>query len=107
MTLDPMVLDFIVHKMKIAYQPSAIYLYGSRVWGEASEQSDIDLFIVLKSSQLEMDDRIRIGTRAMSGSGLDIDILVMTEAEIFARKAHPSTLTHKILSQGVKIFEAA
>ena len=54
-----------------------------------------------------MDDRVRIGARAMSGTGLDIDLLVMTKAEVIIQKEHPSTLTHKVLSKGIKIYEAA
>lgn len=107
MTLEPEVLAFIIEKIKAAYHPSEIYLYGSRAWGQPTNQSDIDLFVVLESSTLEMDDRIRLGARALSGSGLDVDLLVMTKAEVLVRKEHPSTLTHKVLTKGIKVYDAA
>jgi hypothetical protein len=56
---------------------------------------------------MEMDDRIRIGLKALSGSGVDVDILVLTAAEVQARGGHPSTLTYRILHEGKKLYEAA
>ena len=63
------------------------------------------MFVILDNSDLEMDDRIRIGIRALSGCGLDVDILVMTSSEVEVRKNHPSTLTHKILTEGKKLYD--
>ena len=37
---------------------------------------------------LEMDDRIRLGARTSSGSRFDVDLLVMTKAEVLARREH-------------------
>ena len=107
MKIDPKELETVLGKLLKVYDPVQVYLYGSQAWGEPESDSDIDIFIVLETSELELDERIRIGVRAISGSGLDVDLLVMTRAEVAARKDHPSTLTHKILAKGIKLFEAA
>lgn len=89
------------------YHPLKIYLYGSRAWGNPQADSDVDIFILLTSSDIDQADRIRLGARALIGSGIDVDLLVLTEAEIMENKSHPSTLVYKILEKGIKIYEAA
>lgn len=100
-------LETVVSRLVAAYHPLQIYLYGSRVWGTPDAASDHDILVVLDASDMEMDDRIRIGLRALSGSGVDVDILVLTAAEVRARGGHPSTLTYRILHEGKKLYEAA
>jgi predicted nucleotidyltransferase len=105
--IDQAVLETILRKILEIYHPAQVFLYGSRAWGEPEADSDIDVFVVLEKSEDDPDERIRRGAKALSGSGLDIDLLVMTKAEVAARKDHPSTLTHRILSMGIKLYEAA
>jgi predicted nucleotidyltransferase len=107
MKIDPKILDFVLAKLLSVYNPKQIFLYGSQAWGEPTADSDIDLFVILEASDLEMDERIRIGARALSGSGFDVDLLVMTLAELNDRKDHPSTLAHKVITKGIKLYEAA
>ncbi len=107
MKIDPKQLQLVIAKLLEVYHPIRIYLYGSQAWGEPAADSDIDLFIILATSEFELDERIRMGARALSGSGLDIDLMVLTRAEVAARQDHPSTLTHKVLSKGIMLYEAA
>ncbi|HOG64662.1 MAG TPA: nucleotidyltransferase domain-containing protein [Spirochaetota bacterium] len=100
-------LQIVISRLVPAYNPRQIYLYGSRVWGDPSEWSDLDILVVVEESVLDMDDRMRIGLSALSGSGLDVDILVLTSAEVQARRTYPSTLTYRILHEGKKLYEAA
>jgi predicted nucleotidyltransferase len=107
MKIDSKILNFILEKILSVYNPRRVYLYGSQAWGDPTNTSDIDLFVILDSSDLDMDERIRIGARALSGSGLDVDLMVMTEKELNERKDHPSTLVHKVITKGIKLYEAA
>nr|HPJ44359.1 nucleotidyltransferase domain-containing protein [Spirochaetota bacterium] len=68
---------------------------------------DIDLFIVVKKTDLDRAERIRVGLRALLDMNLSVDILVYTKEEVEEKKNHPSTLTYKVLNRGVKLYEAA
>jgi uncharacterized protein len=100
-------LERLISTLVDVYQPWQLYLYGSRVWGRPRPGSDIDILVLLRRSELGQADRIRLGLRALFGSGLDVDLLVLTEAEIQESKDHPSTLVHKVMTEGKKIYEAA
>ncbi len=100
-------LDEITKRLINLYHPIEIFLYGSYAWGAPSNDSDIDLCIVLKDSNKSQADRIRDGLRALEGIRIPIDLLVLTEHEIEDRKEHPSTLIFKIIHEGKKLYAAA
>jgi uncharacterized protein len=100
-------LEIIKNRLVEAYHPQLIYLFGSRAWGEPTAHSDFDLAVVLKSSDLAMTERMRIGLRVMIDIPVGVDILVFTETEMNERLQYRSTLQYKIVHDGVKIYEAA
>ncbi len=89
------------------YQPQMIFLFGSHAWGTPTDQSDIDICVVLKESNQSQADRIRQGLRALLAYHINLDLLVFTEAEFIPRSTHPSTLAYQISHKGVKLYEAA
>lgn len=89
------------------YQPRSIYLFGSHVWGTPEKGSDIDLFIIVKKSNLSMTDRTRLGYRELWDIPVPLDLIVYTEKEFNEKKDHPSSLSHKILDKGLVIYEVA
>ena len=42
------ILNRIIDKIKIHYQPEKIILFGSYAWGNPTKDSDVDLLIVKK-----------------------------------------------------------
>ena len=93
--------------LKEYMQFEKVYLFGSYAWGTPGKNSDIDLFIVVEKSDLDRAERIRIGLRALIDLNIPVDILVYTKEEVEEKKNHPSTLTYKVLTRGVKLYEAA
>lgn len=104
--IDQSVLDEIIKHLLHAYNPLAIYLFGSQAWGNPGKSSDIDLFIVVNKSEYNAAERIRIGLRELKGVHANVDLLVFTSSEIAEKKDHPSTLVYKVLNKGVKLYEA-
>lgn len=100
-------LDEIRDTLVSTYHPRMIYLFGSYAWGDPDEGSDIDLFIVLDASEQTMSDRMRVGYRALAAIAVPIDIIVYTLEELESKKSHPSSLSHRILKKGIKLYEAA
>lgn len=89
------------------YNPVAIYLFGSYVWGNPDKASDIDFFIIVDKSEHDAAERIRIGLRALKHIHADIDLLVYTREEVAIWNNHPSTLVFKVINKGLKLYEAA
>jgi predicted nucleotidyltransferase len=107
MTDNDLKLKEITSRLIKIYKPEEIYLFGSYAWGTPGKNSDIDLFIIVEKSDLDRAERIRVGLRALLDLNIPVDILVYTKDEVEEKKNHPSTLTHKILTRGVKLYEAA
>lgn len=107
MTDNDLKLKEITSRLVKIYKPEEIYLFGSYVWGTPGDHSDIDLFIVVEKTDLDRAERIRVGLRALLDMNLSVDILVYTKEEVEEKKNHPSTLTYKVLTRGVKLYEAA
>ncbi len=49
-TLEQSILDEMVRRLVAEFQPEKIILFGSHAWGEPTEDSDIDLFVIVSES---------------------------------------------------------
>lgn len=65
------------------------------------------MLIIIDKSDLTMADRIRMGLKGLMNKNVPVDILVYTKEEVERKKNHPSTLANKVLTKGVKLYEAA
>jgi uncharacterized protein len=87
-----------------AYQPEAIYLFGSYAWGEPNEDSDLDFMVILQSDIEESLDLYRKSSRSMWGFEFPTDVLLKNKLRFEKRAEHPSTLEHKIKNEGIIIY---
>lgn len=107
MTSTENTISRIVEKLVAVYDPREIYVFGSFARGNPGTDSDIDLCIIIKESHEKHADRIRKGLHALRGEKTAVDLLVFTEEEIADRKNHPSSLIHRVLSEGKILYAAA
>jgi predicted nucleotidyltransferase len=105
--LDQAKITIIVEKLVEAYHPRRIYLFGSYAWGEPTIDSDLDLLIIVASSEEKPYRRMKPAYQALRGMKVSKDILVYTEAEFENYAGEPASLFYKIKNEGVKLFEAA
>ena len=89
-------LRTLVDRLVKVYSPRAIYLFGSQAWGNPDETSDVDLYVVVESSNATKVERIRPGLVSLLDLNISVDLLVVTLKELDERKNHPSTLAYKI-----------
>lgn len=101
-TIDP-VLE-VASRMVSVFKPQAIYLFGSRAWGQPTKASDVDLLVVVKNSADPPWVRAFKGFESLAGAGVGCDFLVRTEAEVQAESRFPSSLISKILRDGKKVY---
>jgi len=97
-------LEDAVERLKAEFAPEEIYLFGSHAWGTPTEDSDLDLMVILPQS----DERpIRRDQRAQHCLGrlpYSIDILVRTRHEVNRVREVPGSLTRAVLETGRKIY---
>ena len=94
-------------RLVTAYQPEAIYLFGSYAWGEPNKDSDVDFYVVLKNDAEMAWDAFRIANRALKGISFPTDVLVNKHHSFEQRAEHPSSLEFKIKKEGVLLHETS
>ena len=103
-TIDPGYLETAVERLRAECQPEEIYLFGSHAWGTPTEDSDLDLMVIVPSS----DERpIRRDQRAQLCLGrlpVSADILVRTRREVERVRHLAGCLTHHVLRNGRKLY---
>ena len=106
-TIQPAILEEAIERLKKEFQPEEIYLFGSHAWGTPSEDSDVDLMVIVPSSDERPIRRMQRAHRCLRGIGFAKDVLVNTRAE-FDRYRHLSaSLSHKIFQDGRKLYGKA
>lgn len=93
-----------VKRLVNTYHPLCIYLFGSYAWGTLSDDSDLDLLVVVNHTDLDAYQRPVAGHHALWGLGISKDLIVYTKKE-FEHEAKKSTsLCYKIGKAGIKIY---
>jgi predicted nucleotidyltransferase len=89
------------------YDPVAIYIFGSYAWGSPTEDSDLDLMIVVEKSDEKSYKRPIIGYTALRGLDISKDIIVHTKEVFDCRSANVTTLEYKIKRDGKVLYVRA
>ncbi len=91
-------------KLDTAYNPLSIYIFGSYAWGTPTKESDIDLLVVVDSSDKKPYKRAIEGIRALRGMGIAKDILVYTKDEFKTISEDISSLLYKVKHEGIRLL---
>ncbi|MEK6645738.1 MAG: nucleotidyltransferase domain-containing protein [Candidatus Firestonebacteria bacterium] len=98
-------LKEIVNKVVQTFQPEKIILFGSYAWGEPTENSDVDLFVVKQTSELKRERQLKL--RYLF---LDFDIaadgLVFTPSEVEERIKMGDFFIRNIIHKGKLLYES-
>jgi len=86
--------------------PQKIYLFGSFAYGKPSNDSDIDLCIIIRDNQARKRDLIKSIRKSISKvATVPVDILIYNEEEFSKRAKLCSTIEYKIANEGISIYE--
>ena len=91
--------DVIVKTIK----PEKVILFGSYGRGDATDDSDVDLFVVAATS-LPRKDRSPAIRRLFVGKRIPLDILVYTPDEVAYWKDTPASLVAQVLREGRVLY---
>jgi predicted nucleotidyltransferase len=90
----------VVCRLRAAYHPQFIYLFGSRARGDQGPDSDYDLLLVVNDDVPEERKRSRLAYEILKGSTLATDVLVCTRSYFDARRNLRASLPGTVLREG-------
>lgn len=93
-------LHDIVEKIATEIHPEKIFLFGSRAWGSPSEESDVDLFVIVSKSDQPPYRRATGAYRCIRGIGVPVDVIVQTHDEVERSRKVATSLARRVLEQG-------
>ncbi len=93
-----------VRRIVERFDPERIILFGSHARGEATEDSDVDLLVVLKDVASKRDKAIEI-RGALFGLGVAKDVLVVSPEELERKKDLVGTIVYPALHEGRLLYE--
>ena len=100
------ILGSILRRLVEAYQPEAVYLFGSRARDQADADSDYDLLIVVPADAPESRRRPQLAVRALRGVGVPVDAVVMTRPAFDLRAHVVNSLPEAALHDGRLLYGA-
>jgi predicted nucleotidyltransferase len=90
-----------------AYNPLAVYLFGSYAWGKPTDDSDLDLLIVVAKSDKKLHERSFIASDVLIDFVLAKDIIVYTKDEFEKKSKDITSLAYKIKKEGKELYSYA
>jgi HEPN domain-containing protein/predicted nucleotidyltransferase len=100
---DPEELDRVVGRLVDAFDPLAIYLFGSRARGDAGDESDYDLMLVLTDDNARVRSRQAIWETARSDR-IDVNPFVSREGAFAWRRHEVGTLEYEVQVDGIRLY---
>ena len=98
------VIEEVKNRLIKAYDPLAIYVFGSYAWGVPTEESDLDLLIIVDDSTEKSYKRPVAGFHVLRGLDISKDLIVHTKAEFDRLSGDVTTLMYKIKKSGELIY---
>jgi uncharacterized protein len=102
-SIDRLILE-IVNRLVEEFNPENIFLFGSHAWGTPNSDSDLDLLVIVSSSDISATKRSSIAYRCLRDIQYPLDILVKTRKEIEKFSQVSFSLEHQILSRGKCLY---
>lgn len=105
--INKAVIEEVKSRLVKTYNPIAIYIFGSYAWGHPTEDSDLDLLIVVDESDKKSYKRPIAAYKALRGIDISKDIIIHTKEEFDRISSNITTLVYKIKKDGELIYARA
>lgn len=102
--ITPKIQDELIKRLVEEFQPEAIYLFGSHAWGEAQEDSDVDLMVIVSESIQTPARRSARAHRSLRGLLVPVDVLVKTIGEFNRYRSVHASLEARVAEKGKLLY---
>lgn len=102
--LTPSLLHEITRRLVAEFHPERIILFGSRAWGEPTEDSDVDLLVIVPDSDISPTRRSQRAHRCLGALRVPADILVKTRAEADRLGRVATSLVSRAQAEGEVLY---
>lgn len=103
-SVNAAILPEILRRIVDAYSPSQVYLFGSEARGDAGDDSDIDLAVIVRDNAPAQQTNPRTAAEALWGLERGADVVVFREGEFAARRNVISSLPWTICREGKLLY---
>jgi len=93
-----------IQRLVAEFQPEEIFLFGSRAWGVPRGDSDIDLLVIVPSSNERPIRRDQRAQKCLGRLDLSADVLVRMRREVERVRTVAGSLTAEVLQNGRKLY---
>ncbi len=98
--VSPEILEEITRRIVESVQPVKIVLFGSHAWGHPNADSDLDLFVVVRSSDQPAYRQARGIYRSLRGIGVPVEVVVQSDEEVERSRKVVTSLARKVMEEG-------
>ena len=98
------ILEQVTARIVNAVHPERILLFGSHVWGLPTEDSDIDLMIVVGHSDQPAYRRAQEVYKSLRGLPLPVEVIVRTRDEVSQAARVATSLEQRVLAEGRVLY---
>ncbi len=96
-------IEEVSSRIAARFQPEKIILFGSYAYGEPTEESDVDLLVIMPFEGHNVRKALEIVTHVDPPFG--IDLLVRQSEQIAQRLAWNDWFLHEIMQKGKVLYE--
>ena len=97
-------LEEAIRRIAAALRPEKIYLFGSHAWGTVTQDSDIDLLVIVKDSNQPTYRLSHEAYRSLRGIREPFEVVVRTVDEVEKSKFVVTSLVKKMVEQGKLVY---
>jgi len=106
--IDENIISEVTDKLVKEFNPEKIILFGSYAWGNPTEESDLDILVIITDSKEKQTMRMTKALQCLRGfEGIPKDILVKTHYEAYRFKDVIASLEYKIFREGKILYNGA
>jgi predicted nucleotidyltransferase len=102
---DDLVPEALLSRVVDVFDPRRVILVGSRARGDAREDSDYDLVVVLEDEVPDDSLSARRRYEGRRGLGIPADIIPCREGVLNGRARAIGSFAHTVLTEGVVVYE--
>ena len=104
MTIPDSLIAEVVRRLADEFEPDQIILFGSHAWGTPTEDSDLDLLVIVPESDARPTQRSGRAHRCLRGLLAPMDVLVKTREEMERFGRVPASLEAEVRERGKVIY---